>query len=482
MWQLERIEFSQSREFWFLFEKNKKDEKDEDKEFYFVNDLGKRVLTDQVGKAIWEALPGTGARICERVSKRWLVSKRLVYEFLYVLGCAGIIRPSKPFQPPENLEKKGSLNEEVEDAPQDLVSVIVVTFNGKDYIKTCLESVFRQSYQNLEVICVDNHSTDGTLSIIKENFPQVRLISLRRNRHYAGGINQGLKQAQGRYFLILNQDTELDKDCVKRLVRKARSLPEAGAVVPMMKFARLRNFINGIGNQVNNKGWGTDNFIYCADIGQFKDLKEVPSACFGAVMLNREAVEEVGLVDGAYGSFYEDTDWSLRCWFQGWKVVPETQAVVYHEFGGSYPEGKKLFFAARNRLRLVLKLFKGRVMLGFLKNYMREDFRCGLSFLKKADLRSLWIYGKAYLSLFFHLLEIMLKRWKILRTKVRGMRERTVLKKNPSFYCCLKSELRMPEIDAAAIRRYYRWHLLKLKNSSSGSSWDASPKDKEVTL
>ena len=453
MWGLERNEFKKSDEFRFF-----KEDKKNDKSLYFVSDLGKRVLTDKVGKEIWNALPASGERICEKVREKYWVSLRLVYEFLSVLSYARIIRSDPPLSHQPNPEKK-------EASPQttnkDLVSVILVTHNGQDYIKACLNSIFRQTYEKIEVICVDNHSADKTVSLIEENFPQVRIKALKKNHHYARGINKGLKQAQGSYFFILNQDTELDKDCVRNLVKKAASVPKAGAVVPMMKFAKLRTFINGIGNQVSDRSWGTDNYIYCVDFNQFQDLKEVPSACFGAVLLRREAVEKVGKADPGYGSFYEDVDWSFRCWYQGWKVVPEPEAVVFHEFGGSYKQGKKLFFAVRNRLRLVLKLFQRRVMLGFLRKYIKEDIRSGLSFLKKGQLWKIVLYMTAYISLALYLPEIMVKRWKALGKKIKGMRERKVLIKNPSFYCCLNPERMMPEINTAVIRRYYRWHLMK---------------------
>ncbi len=451
------MEFKRSDGFRFIHEK--------DLDYFWVNILGKRVLTDKVGKALWEALPGSGEQVFQRVREKHLISERLFYEFLVVLTCAGIIRKDLDIDPDKNQEEKESSSSWL---TEELVSVIVVTYNGEEFIDTCLRSIVSQSYGNLEILCVDNHSGDKTPALIKRNFPQAELIELRKNHHYAGGINQGLKQAQGKYVFVVNQDTELDANCVRRLVEKAESAPEAGAVVPMMKFARLRGFINGIGNQVNNHGWGTDNFIYCVDIGQFKDLKEVPSACFGAVLLRREALEGVGPVDAGYGSFYEDVDWSLRCWFRGWRIVPAPGAVVYHEFGGSYPEGKKLFFAARNRLRMVLKLFQGRVMLGFLKNYMREDLFSLLSCVKNGNPHGVMAYMKAYISLAVHAPEIFFKRQAVMRRKKKGMREREVLVKNPSFYCCLNPAWRMPEIDAAVIRRYYRWCLLKAENGEWG--------------
>ena len=426
---------------------------------FFVHRSGKRVLTDKIGRAIWFALPSTPLEVVREVQSRWTVSERLVFEFLYVFLCAGLVRLDHgemklPVSKNNNCESKGNPPQE------ELVSVIVVTYNGAEYIEKCLDSIQQQTHPQLEIIVVDNNSHDNTTDLIRRMFPAVHLFRLRKNRHYAGGLNFGIQQARGRHVVFLNQDTELDKDCVRRLYRKALSDPLIGAVAPLMKFMELPGFINGLGNQINNHGWGTDNFIHCVDVGQFGDLAEIPSACFGAVLLRRDALDRVGPLDEGYGSFYEDVDWSLRCWLGGWKIVPEAQAVVYHKFGASYPSKQKLVFIVRNRLRLVLKTFQGRVMLGFLKNYLREDLRSILSHVKKRDFGTVFCFVKAYASLAFRFPRILLKRLAFMRSKDKAMRERDVLQKNPSFYCCLHTGLDMPEIDVAVIRRYYRKQLL----------------------
>lgn len=428
----------------------------DDQGLFFLHRSGKRILTDKIGKAVWESLPQTSLGVVKDVQSKHLVSERLVHEFLYVFLCAGLVRHQSS-RKPKSLAEEKTRGVERNSSQEELVSVIVVTYNGAKYIQRCLASIQQQTYSRIEIIVVDNHSADNTVDLIRYYFPGVCVLTLKKNKHYAGGINAGIRKAAGRFIMLLNQDTELDEDCVQRLYMKARGDSQIGAVAPLIKFIDLRTIINGLGNQINNHGWGTDNFIHCVDMGQFDDLDELPSACFGAVFLGREALKSVGLPDKGYGSFYEDVDWSLRCWLRGWKIVPEARAVVYHEFGASYPSGKKLFFVARNRLRLVLKIFQGRVMLGFLKNYMREDFQNSLSLLKRRDFRNASCYGKAYVSLALRLPGILFKRIRFMRRKIKGTRERDVIQKNPSFYCCLHAGLDMPEIDAAVIRRYYRW-------------------------
>jgi len=435
--------------------------------YLLVHNNGEKVLTDKWGKIIWEALPGTSREIWKKVRQKQadgVISERLVNEFLYIFLCAGIVKSDSG--PGTFFREKEETHPHSETDSTDLISVIVVTHNGKDHVQSCFESLRAQTYPRVEVIAVDNASKDETVSLIKKNFPEVRLFPLKKNRHYAGGINYGLKKGRGKYVFILNQDTELEKDCLYYLYLKMKSSEKIGAVVPMVKFFNLRGFLNGIGNQINNHGWGTDNFIYCVDVGQFEELKEVPSACFGAVFLSKDALDNVGAVDEGYRSFYEDADWSFRCWLRGWKIVPAHRAVVYHKFGASYIEKEKLALVVRNRLRLVLKIFQGRIMLGFLKNYLKEDFKNFFSLVKKRKKDLVFSYLKAYLLLAWSSPGILSKRISLMKSKLKDRRERHVVEKNPSFYCCLNPGLHMPEISVPVILRYYRWEFLRQEHGN----------------
>ncbi len=433
----------------------------EKENYFFVHKCGQKVLTDKLGKTIWESLPGKASEIKEKIKKEFVVSDKLIRDFLYVLLKANLIESS--------MRKNSSLLSKNNMRQEDLISVIVVTRNSEEHIKECLQSIINQSYKNLETIVVDNASEDKTVDIIKNLFPQVKIYDLKKNIYYPGAVNYGIKKAKGKYFLILNDDVELDRDCISFLYYKIKKNKKIGAVVPMMKFYYLRGFINGIGNQVRNYGWGTDNFIGHVDIGQFSDLKEVPSACFGAVFLNKDAVKEVGLLDEKYIAYYEDVDWSFRCWLKGWKIIPAIKAIVYHKFGAYWKTmEKKLKFVARNRLRLVLKIFQGKIMFGFLKRYLREDIKNILSLIKKRNYVYIREYIKAYFSLFLSLPDIFIKRRKLMKSKLKNVMERDILVKNPSFYTCV-NENGIPIIDCGVIFGYYKWEIEKLKFQNSNA-------------
>lgn len=418
--------------------------------YYFVHRASEaKVITDELGRAIWESLPGTEEEVVERSGEKAGAKKGLIQDFLRVTLCAGIINRMA-----EGMEEKAE-----KEGEHGLVSVIIITFNSEEHIKGCLESILNQTYENLEVIVVDNGSKDRTVQIAQTYSTRVKVFPLRKNIYFPGGVNYGIERAGGEFFLILNDDLELGAGCVSWLVERMEADDKAGAVVPIMKFYNLRGFINGIGNQIREKGWGSDSFIGCVDVGQFGGLTEVPSACFAAVLLRRKAVEEVGLLDRKYKSYYEDTDWSFRCWMQGWKIVPEVRALVYHKFGAHWRTSeRKLKLVARNRLRLVLKLFQGRTLLRFLRNYVTEDARNNLSLLRRGEFGSAAAYLKAYASLALSLPGIYLQRRKLFHRKQPHLRASDILKKNPEPFSCLNDD-NVPVLDSGLISNYYSRHI-----------------------
>lgn len=337
-----------------------------------------------------------------------------------------------------------------------LVSAVVITYNGERLIGPCLQSLYAQTWPNLEIIVIDNASSDRTKEIIKQRFPQVKLHGFQRNRHFAQAVNFALKKARGEMIFVLNQDVELDQDCLSHLIlsyQELKTLP-VGAIVPLIKFSDLRGFVNGLGNHIRPFSWGSDTFIGAVDIGQFVQLKAVPSACFAAVLILREAINQVGELDKGYGSFYEDIDWSFRCWLCGWQIVPCSQAIVYHHFGSSYAEGEKLFFVCRNRLRFILKIFSGRRLFSFLRRYLAEDIRAFLSFVHCRNWNNFFIYLKAYVSLVMHLPEIIIKRMKFKKKKIKEKNEADVLALNPKRWSFLNNN-NEPILNLALIIDYY---------------------------
>jgi hypothetical protein len=436
-------------------------------EIFFVHASGARVVADALGAAIWESLPGSEDEVVIRVRETLNAPEELVRGLTRLMFAAQVLRAAgRDAQAPTPVAVERSADTKGRRlSTASTVSVVVVAYNSEKDIRDCLDSILVQTLSNIEVLVVDNASGDATARIVAEEYAGygVRLIASGRNIHFAGGVNRGIRRSDGEYILVLNADTVLEPDTVARLAAKMDRSPKAAAVVPMMKFFDLRGFINGIGNSVRNYGWGSDNFIGAIDVGQFGRLKEVPSACFGAVLLRREALDRIGLLDPGYAAYYEDVDWSFRAWYRDWEIVPEPGAVVYHKFGASFAgaDAKKMRLVVRNRQRLVLKLFRRRVMLGFFKRYLKEDLRGFAATLGGRRDRgsrrgaAAWTYARAYASLGLGLPGILFKRAVSLRNTRRGFLEAHVIQKNPDCWTYLDPR-GLAQINAHAYMTYYR--------------------------
>jgi GT2 family glycosyltransferase len=410
---------------------------------------GERVQTDHTGKRILETLPGTFAQLSETLKTgEKYISPRLTWYYLAIFLNAGIIERNAKEKPADSSPRTS----EIPGKPS--ISAIIVTFNGEKFIRPNLESLYRQTLAPQEIIIVDNASTDRTLDIVKQDFNGVKIIKNKKNYHYARAVNTGVEAAQGELAIILNQDLVFEETFVEMLYRRyleEGDKKKAAAVAPQMRFSKLPAFINGIGNFITEDNWGSDNYFGVVDIGQFDHLKYAGSACFGAVMVSKPAWQTVGPLDKTYKSFYEDTDWSIRAHIAGFNLLAAPKAIVYHEFGGSYPSGLKLKLVAKNRMRFVLKNLKGKLLKRFFKRYLKQDLRNALSFIRQGSYRNAYYYMRAYMGLLAELPNILAHRRQNTADAERIGRYFT---KGAPYVAFSNSRLN-PVIDEHTIRSYY---------------------------
>lgn len=260
-----------------------------------------------------------------------------------------------------------------------LVSIIMVVHNNLEWLEDCLESINNQTYKPIELLIVDNSSSDGTRDWITANHPWARYHRNEELVPFAQAINQGVMSAAGEYLLLLNPDTILEPGVVAEMTRVAQENQTCGAVAAKLKLLWAPGFLNGIGNRVGAFSWGLDNGLGHLDYGQFDDWVELPSACFAAALIPRAVWEKVGPADEKFPMYYEDSEWSYRARELGFQILAAPSAVVYHAFGGRIPGGveerlspKKLENVVYGRLRFAYKLLDG--YLGeFLLSYLASD-------------------------------------------------------------------------------------------------------------
>jgi N-acetylglucosaminyl-diphospho-decaprenol L-rhamnosyltransferase len=237
-------------------------------------------------------------------------------------------------------------------------SVIVLNYNGGRLLEECLRSLLDQEMDGgFEVLVVDNQSSDGSPEVVRERFPEARLVRAGRNLGFAGGNNLGMAEARGRHVVLINNDARARPGWLAALVTAAESDPRVGAVTAKVLFAEPAGVIQNAGSLLLSDGSGAERGYEQPDRGQFDTAEEVFAICGAGVLLRRAMLEDVGGFDPTFFLYYEDTDLSWRMRLRGWKVVYEPAAVIEHVHSASSGEWSPMFVfhVDRNRLFMVLK-------------------------------------------------------------------------------------------------------------------------------
>lgn len=238
------------------------------------------------------------------------------------------------------------------------VSLIIVNRNGEDLLDDCLSSLKRQTYRDFELIFVDNGSTDGSLAKVADLMPDATCVALTENTGFAIGNNRGMQRAQGKYIVLVNNDTELDENFLAELVAPAERDDGVGMVAPKILDFYQRDRIDSVGGLILCRDGLAQGRGRCErDEGQYDELDEVlvPSGC--AALYRREMLDEVGLFDETLFMYCEDTDLGLRARWAGWKAVAAPRAVIYHKYSalaGAYSP-LKMYYVERNHFLVALK-------------------------------------------------------------------------------------------------------------------------------
>ncbi len=413
------------------------------------NTLGGRILMDTPVKNVLRAIKPGGSTF-EELQKKKLISRDLLQTLLTVYTRAGVLTakpaaaspspslPSLPSSPP-------------------LVSAVIVNYRGDPHLPELIPSLKNQSYENLEIVVIDNASSDNSCEWLRTHHPDVKLTALNRNIGFAAAVNLGIEKSSGEYVLVLNNDILVDEHAVAFLVEKAFSLEgDWSAIAPKMMFYNNRAFINAIGNSIYPISWGSDNFIGAVDFGQFDGVEESFSACFGAVLLNREVVDRIGGLDPRYGFYYEDMDWSFRAQVHGYPIFTEPRAVIYHKFGASMSlqsQAFKLRYVVGNRLRFCLKNLDKKALKRYLPNYLWEDLRSALGSLKWRNFSVFWAYVRGYMRLTLALPRVLMQRRKLKRSRLIHDHSRVFSKAVPLNLTYM--EYGFPKLDTFSLRINY---------------------------
>ena len=241
-----------------------------------------------------------------------------------------------------------------------LLYTVILNTNRKDDTLACLESLTNNTYPNHRIIVLDNASTDGSPEAIADAYPQIEMIPLRENKGYAGNNNVGIAAAVDRgadWIFVLNEDTTLAPDCLEALLSYAAGDPQCGIVGPLVYHFDEPEVIQSAGGSLGPFWQSKHEGQNEPDRGQYHAPRRVEWVSGCAIMVRREVIEQVGMLDERFFYYWEETEWCLRTRRGGWQIIHVPSARLWHKgVQRNYKPGPNVtYYNTRNRLLMMAK-------------------------------------------------------------------------------------------------------------------------------
>jgi len=224
-----------------------------------------------------------------------------------------------------------------------VLSIVILTWNAREMVLDCLGSIHEEAGDlSLEVVLVVNGSRDGTAEAVRERFPWVRLIENERNVGFTRGSNLGIRESRGAYVLLLNDDTRVLPGSLQEMIRYVEAHPDVGAVGPQLvgPDGGKQSSVHGIPSLLSELvpvallEWILPR-AFPGKRRSYPGPVTVPAVLGACMLVRREALDRVGLLDEGFFAFLEETDWHLRAHTQGYRTVFLPDVNVVHIQGAS---------------------------------------------------------------------------------------------------------------------------------------------------
>lgn len=278
-------------------------------------------------------------------------------------------------------------------SPLPSAAVIIVNWNGKEYLRVCLDSLRRQTHPNFEVIVVDNGSTDGSLEMLRETYPEVRVLALGRNYGFVVASNRGAALSDAEILVMLNNDTEAEPQWLEALCRALAEHPEAGSAASKMLLYDRRDTLHSAGDVLGPDYMPRNRGVWEKDEGQYDEDVWVFGPCGGAAAYRRSMWEQLGGFDERLFMYLEDVDLAWRAQNAGWKCIFVPEARVYHHLSATGGGVIASYYVGRNTILLHRRYLTPRQWLRALPAHAKvvwDALRAWRGDAARARLRGVW--------------------------------------------------------------------------------------------
>jgi len=244
------------------------------------------------------------------------------------------------------------------------IAIAILNWNGRNHLEQFLPSVNATTYPNKEIILIDNASTDDSIHFVQKHYPQITVIRNDQNYGFARGYNEGLKQVQADYYILLNSDVEVEPGWVEPMVNLLEASPSIAACQPKLLQYNQKNlfeYAGAAGGWIDHLGYPFAMgriFDVCEnDVGQYNKPTPVFWASGAALFIRAHLYHEMKGFDAYFFAHQEEIDLCWRLQWAGHTIYSCPDSTVYHVGGGTLPKGnsRKVFLNFRNNLVMMAK-------------------------------------------------------------------------------------------------------------------------------
>ncbi|NQU27554.1 MAG: glycosyltransferase family 2 protein [Candidatus Marinimicrobia bacterium] len=310
---------------------------------------------------------------------------------------------------------------------QPLISIIVLNYNGKQFLKECFDSLLAATYQQVELLMVDNASTDDSVEYIQRNYPQVKVVNSGGNIGYSAGNNAGIAEAAGKYVLLLNNDIEVTPGWLEPIIEEFESDPRIAAVQPKIRHMLERDsfeYAGAAGGMIDIFGFpfmrGRVFYTTEKDLGQYDTNIDLFWTSGAAMAIRKDVLEKSGLLDNDFVHHMEEIDLCWRILLQGYRLRIRTDSVIYHYAGGTIKAWsfKKEYWNHRNSIFMMMKNYSSSRLAVMLTVRLLLDILVVVKSVLVFDTLKISAIVQAHGWLFDNLPMILRKRRAVQRNRV----------------------------------------------------------------
>lgn len=267
-----------------------------------------------------------------------------------------------------------------------MIDIIIPNYNGAALLPICLDALRRQTRQDFQITIIDDASSDDSLTLLRERYPEVNLIALTQNSGLAKAINHGIRATSAPYVVLLNNDTEAEPAWLTKLVGALEARSGYAFAASKLRLYDRRDVLHSAGDGYRYDGVPFNRGVWEVDRGQYDDSLDIFGPCAGAAAYRRSALEALAIDGRVFDEdlfmYCEDVDLNIRAYLAGYRTIFVPTAIVYHKLSATGGGSLASYYCGRNFILVWSKNMPAAAIHQYFWPFLRQQLRITLDALR----------------------------------------------------------------------------------------------------